>query len=187
VFFVPSNADVTHERAAENAMDGDPASSPLRSGHRAMNAGSREYPARPLVGIGVVLLRRGETGWQVLLIRRGREPARGSWSLPGGAQRVGETAETAARRELMEETGLQAGALRLAAHVDSIHHDAEGRVRYHYTILDFAGLWQGGEPAAGGDAQAARWAAAEEFDGLALWKDARRVIAAAIVTVEQNA
>jgi ADP-ribose pyrophosphatase YjhB (NUDIX family) len=151
-----------------------------------MNAVPREYPARPLVGIGVVLLRRAEAGWQVLLIRRGREPARGSWSLPGGAQRVGETAEAAARRELMEETGLAAGPLQLAAHVDSIHYDAAGRVRFHYTILDFAGVWQGGEPVAGGDAEAVCWAAAEDFECLALWQEARRVVAAAIVMVGRS-
>ena len=139
----------------------------------------REYPARPLVGIGVVLLRPEDTGWRVLLIRRGREPARGSWSLPGGAQRLGETAEAAARRELAEETGLTAGPLHLAAHVDSIHPDPAGRVRFHYTILDFAGLWHGGTAAAGGDAEAVTWARESDFDGLALWVEARRVIAAA--------
>jgi ADP-ribose pyrophosphatase YjhB (NUDIX family) len=141
-------------------------------------AAGREYPARPLVGIGVVLLRPEDPGWRVLLIRRGREPARGSWSLPGGAQRLGETAEAAARRELAEETGLIAGPLLLAAHVDSIHPDPAGRVRFHYTILDFAGLWNGGTAEAGGDAEALTWARESDFDGLALWVEARRVIAA---------
>lgn len=133
---------------------------------------SREYPPRPIVGIGVVVLRPGA----VLLVRRGRPPNAGAWSLPGGAQELGETAEEAARRELLEETGLTVGALRLAAHVDSIHRDPDGRVRFHYTILDFCALWQSGEPRAGGDATEVAWAGFDAFDAFALWDEARRVI-----------
>jgi 8-oxo-dGTP diphosphatase len=129
-----------------------------------------------LVGIGVVLLRPRPIGAEVLLIKRGRPPAQGNWSLPGGAQRLGETAEQAARRELLEETGVVAGALQLAAHVDSIHHDAEGRIEYHYTILDFCGLWAAGEPIAGGDAVATRWTMDNEFLALQLWPEAVRII-----------
>ena len=133
---------------------------------------SREYPPRPIVGIGIVVLR----GDAVLLVRRGHPPGLGSWALPGGAQELGETAEAAARRELHEETGLTVGALTLVAHVDSIHRDAEARVRYHYTILDFAAHWTGGEPAAGADAAAAGFFAdtTPEFRGL--WTEAHRVI-----------
>lgn len=144
-----------------------------------MAGSAREYPQRPLVGIGVVLLRGTAQAWDVLLIKRGRAPAAGSWSLPGGAQRLGETAEQAARRELHEETGLTAGTLRLVAHVDSIHRDAQERIQYHYTILDFAGLCAGGEGAAAGDAVDLRWAAPAAFDALGLWDEARRVIALA--------
>jgi 8-oxo-dGTP diphosphatase len=111
-----------------------------------------------------------------LLVRRGRPPSLGAWSLPGGAQELGETAEAAARRELFEETGLIVGPMLLAANVDSIHRDPDGRVRYHYTILDFAARWAGGEAVAGGDVTAIAWAAFEEFDRFALWDEARRVI-----------
>ncbi len=133
---------------------------------------SREYPARPLVGIGIVVLRDDA----VLLVRRGRPPAEGAWSLPGGAQELGETAEAAARRELAEETGLTVGALRLAAHVDSIHRDTQGRVQYHYTILDFTARYAGGVARAGGDVTAVAWAAFDRFDEYDLWDEARRVI-----------
>ena len=133
---------------------------------------SRAYPEAPRVGIGVVLLR----GDEVLLIRRGRMPALGAWSLPGGAQELGETAEAAARRELREETGLEAGELVLAAHVDSIHRDAAQRIEFHYTILDFAGLYQGGEAVAGDDVTDIAWVRATEFDRYELWSEARRVI-----------
>ena len=134
---------------------------------------SRVYPDRPIVGIGIVVLRPGA----VLLVRRGRAPALGAWSLPGGAQELGETAEQAARRELLEETGLTVGPLLLVANVDSIHHDAEGRVEYHYTILDFAAAYAGGDARPGGDVTDIAWAASDAFDDYALWNEARRVIA----------
>jgi ADP-ribose pyrophosphatase YjhB (NUDIX family) len=143
-----------------------------------MTRGAREYPARPLVGIGVILLRPTPTGPHTLLIRRGRAPALGQWSLPGGAQRVGETAEQAARRELLEETGLSAGPLHLAAYSDSIHRDATGAVQFHYTILDFAGVALDGEPIAGGDATAAQWATEPDFTALDLAAEMQRVIRA---------
>jgi ADP-ribose pyrophosphatase YjhB (NUDIX family) len=133
---------------------------------------SREYPPRPIVGIGVAVLRPGA----VLLARRGRPPNLGAWSLPGGAQELGETAEAAARRELAEETGLTVGDLLLAANVDSIHRDPNGRVRYHYTIIDFCARWEGGEAAPAGDITALSWAPFDAFDEYDLWDEARRVI-----------
>jgi ADP-ribose pyrophosphatase YjhB (NUDIX family) len=133
---------------------------------------NREYPAAPMVGIGIVLLRQD----RVLLIKRGRPPAAGEWSLPGGAQELGETAEQAARRELLEETGLTAGALTLVAHVDSIHRDGAGLVQYHYTILDFCGDYAGGEARAGGDVTDVAWVHPSDFDTYNLWAEARRVI-----------
>jgi ADP-ribose pyrophosphatase YjhB (NUDIX family) len=139
----------------------------------------REYPARPLVGIGVVVLRPDA----VLLVRRGRPPALGAWSLPGGGQELGETAEEAARRELYEETGLRVGKLTLAANVDSIHRDANGRVRFHYTILDFAACWTGEEARPGGDITELAWAGFDRFDTFELWSEARRVIAIARVVL----
>ncbi|HTW26427.1 MAG TPA: NUDIX hydrolase [Acetobacteraceae bacterium] len=132
----------------------------------------REYPARPLVGIGIVVLKADS----VLLVRRGRAPALGQWSLPGGAQELGETAEAAARRELEEEAGLAVGTLHLAANVDSIHRDAAGRIRFHYTILDFAARWRDGEPVAGGDVSAVAWAPVDRLANYELWDEALRVI-----------
>lgn len=133
----------------------------------------RDYPARPLVGIGCVVLR----GADVLLVRRGRPPRLGEWSIPGGAQRLGETAEAAARRELAEETGVTAGPLHLAAVVDAITPDAEGRIRFHYTIVDFCALWLAGEPRPGGDVTEAAFFAPDALPPL--WDEALRVIAEA--------
>jgi ADP-ribose pyrophosphatase YjhB (NUDIX family) len=133
---------------------------------------NREYPVRPLIGLGVVLLKPGA----VLLVRRGKAPSAGAWSLPGGAQRVGETAEDGARRELREEAGVEAGPMQLAAHVDSIHRDPGGAVQYHYTILDFAAAWQCGEAVAGGDVTDARFVPFSELAAYDLWSEAHRVI-----------
>jgi 8-oxo-dGTP diphosphatase len=135
----------------------------------------REYPARPIVGIGIVVLK----GDSVLLVRRGKPPNVGSWTLPGGAQELGETTEQAARRELLEETGLEVGALHFAATVDNIRHDEAGRIRFHYTIIDFAARWEAGEPVAGSDVTEAVWAPVDGLDPYQLWSEAHRVIAIA--------
>ncbi len=132
----------------------------------------REYPDRPLVGIGVVVLRPDA----VLLVRRGRPPALGAWSIPGGAQDLGETAEAAARRELLEETNMVVGGLSLVTHVDSIHHSNDGRIQYHYTILDFAARWVAGEPTPGSDVTEAAFVQFDDLNDLGLWNEAIRVI-----------
>ncbi len=132
----------------------------------------RTYPAAPMVGIGIVLLR----GDHVLLVKRGRPPAIGAWSLPGGGQELGETAEACARRELLEETGCTAGPLTLIAHVDSIHRDASGQIEYHYTILDFAGRYESGEPRAGDDVTDLAWVTTSQFADFALWDQAQNII-----------
>ncbi len=139
-----------------------------------MSQAPRDYPARPIIGIGIAVLR----GSAVLMIRRGRPPAQGAWSLPGGAQKLGETAEQAARRELMEETGLAVGPLHVAGFVDSIHPDPDGAIRYHYTILDFCAQYAGGEPRAGGDAAEVAWVTSDQFDSYDVWSEARRIIKA---------
>jgi ADP-ribose pyrophosphatase YjhB (NUDIX family) len=132
----------------------------------------REYPTRPFVGIGIVVIK----GDHVLLCRRGKPPNVGSWTLPGGAQDVGETCETAARRELMEETGLSVGDLHFCAHVDTIRRDDDGRIRFHYTILDFAGRWTEGEPVAGSDVSEVQWAPMDALEPYGLWSEAHRII-----------
>jgi ADP-ribose pyrophosphatase YjhB (NUDIX family) len=93
---------------------------------------SREYPERPVVGVGVVVLGAGK----VLLVRRGKPPREGQWSLPGGAQKLGETVFEAAAREVREETGLEVEVLGLVDVVDSIRNDDADRVHYHYTLVD---------------------------------------------------
>lgn len=135
----------------------------------------REYPPRPIVGIGIVVLKPDA----VLLIQRGKQPNFGTWSLPGGAQELGETCEHAARRELAEETSLCVGSLVLAACIDIIRKDAAGRIHYHYTIIDYAARWRDGEPVAGGDAMAAKFVAFDRLEDYALTAAAQKVIGTA--------
>jgi ADP-ribose pyrophosphatase YjhB (NUDIX family) len=135
----------------------------------------REYPDRPWVGIGCIVFR----GDHVLLVRRGKPPRIGTWSIPGGAQHLGETAEQAARRELFEEAGVEVGPLALATVVDAISHDDEGRTLYHYTIIDFAGVWVSGEACAGDDVSEVAWVRPEELDSYTLTPAAQLAISAA--------
>lgn len=137
---------------------------------------SREYPAHPVVGIGVAVLRPGADVPEVLLVRRGKPPSLGAWALPGGAQEIGETAADAARREILEECGIVIGDLHLAANVDSIHRDPDGRIRYHYTIIDFAALWQGDAAVAGDDVSEVVWVRVDALAEYRLWSEAHRVI-----------
>jgi len=136
---------------------------------------SREYPDRPWVGIGIIVF----DGDRVLLVQRGKPPRIGMWSLPGGAQQLGERAEAAARRELLEETGIEVGPLELAAVVDAISHDESGSVRFHYTIVDYCGRWVAGLARPGDDVAAVAWALPEELPIYDLTPDVLRVIALA--------
>ncbi len=137
-----------------------------------MTADEREYPSRPWVGIGVVVLRQSE----VLLIKRGKAPRLGQWGIPGGAQALGETVFEAARREVMEETGVAIRPDAIITVVDSVTRDEAGRVRYHYTLVEVLAEWQEGEPRALDDAAAAAWVALDDLDRLDLWSETVRVI-----------
>lgn len=102
----------------------------------------------------------------VLLIRRGQEPLKGEWSLPGGAVELGETLEEAVCREVLEETGLVVEPAGIVQAFDRISRDAEGRVRYHYVLVDFLCRVTGGSLACASDAVEARWARPAEMSGL---------------------
>lgn len=132
---------------------------------------SSPLPA-PVPCVGVVCLR----GDEVLLIRRGRPPRLGDWSLPGGRIEPGERATDAALRELREETGVEAEITGLVDVVDGLFPEA-GR---HYVLIDYAARWVSGEPAAGDDALEARFVALDQVEALVDWAETRRVIALAV-------
>ncbi len=133
---------------------------------------SREFPDRPVVGVGAVVWREE----RVLLIRRGSPPRLGQWSLPGGAQQLGETLIDAIAREVLEETGLAVEQVRFLTTIDLIEREDDGRVRYHYTLIDFSAEAPAGEATAGDDAAAVAWFALDELAGLGLWTETLRII-----------
>lgn len=137
---------------------------------------SREYPERPVAAVGAVVVDSGK----VLLIRRGKPPRPGQWSLPGGGQELGESYIEAAIREAREETGLAIEVLGLIDVVDSITRDESGRVRFHYLLADVVARPVGGTLQAGGDASEARWFSPEEVFALPLWSETIRVIEKAL-------
>ena len=124
----------------------------------------RHFPTQPVVGVGAVVFKSGE----VLLVRRGQEPALGSWSLPGGLVELGETLEAAIQRELAEETGLTVTLLGIAAVAERVFRDPDGRIAYHYVLVDFLCDYLGGDLTAGSDITAARFVALGELTGFDL-------------------
>ncbi len=132
----------------------------------------RSYPDRPFVGVGVAVFR----GDEVLLVKRAKPPVSDRWSIPGGAQELGETVREAALRELHEETGLEARIAGLIDVVDGITRDDAGGVRYHYTLVDFAAIWVSGTARAASDVAAVRWAAVAGIEDIPLWQETRRII-----------
>ncbi len=132
----------------------------------------REYPEAPIVGVGAVVVQNS----RVLLIRRGTAPLLGEWSLPGGALECGETLREAVAREVREETGLLVETAEMLGVYERIIPGDEGRVRYHFVLIDFLCRAVGGELKAGSDAADARWFSREELLALNLAHDANDVV-----------
>jgi len=148
---------------------------------------SREYPERPVVGVGGVVIENG----RVLLIRRGGEPLKGQWSIPGGTLETGETLEEGTRREMEEETGLRVRVVEMIEVFERIFREdgaprsaganaepprAAGRPRYHFVILDYLCERTEGEARAGGDVTDVVWAAEHELGPYQLTPTATRII-----------
>ena len=131
---------------------------------------------RPVVGVGVVVLRSGHSGQEVLLVRRGKAPRAGEWSIPGGHQELGETVKETAAREVREETGVSITNLRLIDVVDAFRRDDGGKVIAQWTLVDFRGDWTGGEAVPGDDAAEVRWVAIADLAEYGLWRETLRII-----------
>ena len=111
------------------------------------------YPVSPIPAVAVVVTR----GDKVLLIKRGKEPRKGTWTVPGGSVELGETLAEAAAREVREETGINIEAGRPFTAIDAIYHDQEGGLKFHYVIIYMEASYLNGKPEASDDAQEARW------------------------------
>ncbi|MBI4266532.1 MAG: NUDIX hydrolase [Acidobacteria bacterium] len=132
----------------------------------------REYPERPVVGIGAVILDAGK----VVLVKRRYEPLAGHWSLPGGAVELGETLTAGVAREMLEETGLDVEVGPVIEVFDRITVDEGRRVRYHYVLVDYLCRPVGGALRAGGDVDAAVLADPADLAGYHLTAKATAVI-----------
>jgi ADP-ribose pyrophosphatase YjhB (NUDIX family) len=120
---------------------------------------AREFPDAPRVAVGGVVL----DGDRVLLVRRGQAPSVGRWSIPGGLVHVGERLEDAVVREIHEESGLHVRVLGLCGVIDRVIRGDDGAVRYHYVIVDYVSIVEGGALRAGDDAAEAHWVPFDEI------------------------
>jgi 4-nitrophenyl phosphatase len=124
----------------------------------------QEYPDRPRVAVGAVVIHEG----RVLLVKRGKPPSEGLWAIPGGSVEIGETLQTAAEREIMEETGIRIKAGDPVYTFDAIQRDGDGRIRFHYVIVDLLADYIEGEPKAGDDALDVRWVHPSDLDRMSV-------------------
>jgi mutator protein MutT len=132
----------------------------------------REYPDTPLVGVGAIIIEDG----RVLLVKRGHAPLQGKWSIPGGVLEVGETLRKAVVREAHEETGLTIEPGELLGVFERVVPDEQGRMRYHYVLIDFLCRRVAGELIPADDAEEARWFRRDELGGLELARETEEVI-----------
>jgi 8-oxo-dGTP diphosphatase len=132
----------------------------------------RTFPDRPWLGVGGLIFKND----QVLLIKRGREPGIGLWSIPGGMVEVGETIEIALQREIQEETGLKVEVQDLVKIFERIIPDGEGRIQYHYVVLDYWCRVVGGHLSAASDAEEAGFYSMQDLDRLHLLPETEQVI-----------
>jgi mutator protein MutT len=129
----------------------------------------RLYPSQPVVGVGAVVISEGK----ILLEKRKNEPGKGKWSIPGGLVDLGESPEQAVIREVMEETCLEVDAPRLIDVVSDVSLDENGKVKYHFVIIDYIVNVKQGEPKAASDADALKWVPFSEVEAYDLTRSFR--------------
>ena len=134
---------------------------------------SVEYPDRPRVAVGGVVFPDG----QVLLVRRNKPPSLGEWAIPGGSVEIGETLQEAAAREVFEETGVTIKAGEICHVFEDVRRDPDGKVRFHYVIVDLIGEYLEGEPHPATDVSEAAWVKPEETSGLNVNQNTLKLLA----------
>jgi 8-oxo-dGTP diphosphatase len=122
----------------------------------------RTYPERPIIGVGAVIV----SGHRALVVRRANEPLKGQWSVPGGMLELGETLQQGLIREVLEETSLTVEPLEVLEVFDSIFRDPDGRVRYHYVLIDYLCNVVSGDATPATDVSDVRWVSEEELPAL---------------------
>jgi 8-oxo-dGTP diphosphatase len=132
----------------------------------------RDYPERPIIGVGAVIVSQG----RALLVRRNTEPLKGEWSVPGGVLELGEKLREGVQREALEETGMVVEPGEVLEVFDSIFMDDEGRTQYHYVLIDYLCRVVRGEPCAGSDVSELKWVSQEELGGLGLRESIEQVL-----------
>jgi len=132
----------------------------------------REYPDSPICGVGAVVIRKGK----VLLVKRGVEPNKGLWAIPGGSLKLGETLQEGAEREILEETGITIRAKEPVYSFDFFEIDGNGRVRFHYVIIDMIADYISGEVQAADDALDARWVSPLELQDLQVSRNTLKIL-----------
>ncbi len=142
----------------------------------------REYPERPIIGVGGVVISDG----RVLLVRRGSPPLQGQWSIPGGILESGETLIEGVRRELAEETGIDVRVGTLIEVFERIDRDPSGKAQYHFVVLDYLCEAVRGIALAGSDVSEVAWAAPFELEKYSLTEIAGRVIRKAFELVGES-
>lgn len=142
----------------------------------------RRYPDRPVVGVGAVIV----DGGRVVLVKRASEPLKGEWSLPGGAVEIGEILADAVVREVREETGLEVRVGPVVEVLDRVHRSPDGRVEYHFVLVDYLCAPVGGLLSAGSDAQDVCWASIDELSAYRLNETATAVVAKGLELAGEN-
>lgn len=138
---------------------------------------------RPTVAVGTVVVR----GNQILLIKRGKEPNKGAWSIPGGRQEAGETVRETAAREVFEETGITIKDITLLDTLDLIERNDTGQVSRHYTLIDFCAYATDDTiPKAGDDAVDAEFVPLQDAIARVTWDETKRIIREAAHIFGQN-
>ena len=134
---------------------------------------NRRYPEAPLVGTAATVF--NDAG-RVLIVQRGHAPRKGSWGLPGGLLDLGESLRDGARREVREECAVDVAVHDVIGVFEPIYRDAEGRIEFHYVVIDYWATYLSGDATAGDDAMAVAWVDPARMEGYDLLAESREMV-----------
>jgi len=141
------------------------------------------YPEGPVVAVAGVIFNEKK---EVVLIKRGAEPRKGEWSIPGGSVELGEKLEDALVREVEEECSLKVEPGPIVSQIERIEYDSSGKIKYHYVILDYACRYVGGDLISGSDAAEAKWVNINEVDNMPLTNELKQIVKSAFGKILVN-